>query len=108
MRIVTWLAPMLAAVGLLFNGVLGAFFLLVALNGASEARGGALLIAYLLLLLADLAFAVWASRWSMQKLSLRTRWPLWVQTSIAVVATLFVATAALSIGFLVIIAVGVG
>ena len=104
----TRLAPTLAVVGILLTGILGGFFLLVALNGVSGSRGGALLVAYLLLLLADAVFAFRASRWGLQKLSLRTQWPSWARVSVAVLATLFVATAALLIGFLVIIAVGVG
>lgn len=107
MRAAVWLTPALAVTGTLLMGGVGFFAMLVALNGVSEARATPLLVAYLLLLLVNLVFTVWASRQIRQRLGARTRWPHWVQASAALLATLLVAWAALLIGSLILLLVGV-
>ncbi|RIK30958.1 MAG: hypothetical protein DCC55_37020 [Chloroflexi bacterium] len=107
MRVAVWLVPSLAVASLLVVGSFGLLGLLVALNGVSEARGGPLVITYLVLLLATIVFALWASRWSFQRLTLRTTWSLWVRAPIAIIATVALATAILVTGFFVLVLLGV-
>lgn len=105
-RVVVWLIPALAVTGLLFVGFVGFVSLLVTLNGVNEARAMPLFIVYLVLLLADLIFVVWASRWIWQKTRARTDWPRWVQASVAAISALLAASVALLIGSLIILVVG--
>jgi EamA domain-containing membrane protein RarD len=107
MRTALWLVTSLSVISLLVIGSFGFLGMLVALNGVSEARGGPLVITYLVLLLALLVFVLWASRWSLQRLAKRTAWSLWVSAPLAIVATVALATAILAIGFFGLVLLGV-
>lgn len=107
MRVAVWLVPSLAVVSLLVIGGFGFLGLLVALNGVSEARGGPLIIVYLILFVATLIFASWASRQGLQRLTLRTNWSPWVSAPVAILATVALATAILTVGFFVLVLIGV-
>jgi hypothetical protein len=76
---------------MLVLGSFGFFLLLVGLNGVSEAIGGRLLAAYLIILLVATIFSVWASRWSVQTLASRSTWSLWVSAPLSIVATVLIA-----------------
>ncbi|HMN30386.1 MAG TPA: hypothetical protein PKE45_19705 [Caldilineaceae bacterium] len=107
MRIAVWLVPSIAVFSLLLVGSVGLFALLIALNGVSEARGGPLIVIYLVLLLVVTLFTLWASRWSLQRLSLRTNWPLWLRVPIALLAPVAVATVILFTALFALVMVGV-
>ncbi|MBX2999052.1 MAG: hypothetical protein KF893_11130 [Caldilineaceae bacterium] len=107
MRVAGWMVISLSVIGSLLVGMVGLFALLVAFNGVSEAKATPLLIAYLVLLLAVLGFTGWASRWSFQTLTWRTRWSSWVRGPLAVVAVLFLATLLLGIGLFVLVMLNV-
>lgn len=107
MHIAMWLVPSLAVTSLLLIGAFGFFGLLVALNGVSEARGGPLVITYLILLLATTVLTTWVSRWSLQKLTLRTTWSPWVRAPMAIVVAVALGTTILVISFLALVLIGV-
>jgi hypothetical protein len=75
--------------------------------GVSEARGGPLIITYIVLLLAMLVFTLWASRWGLHRLVQRTAWSLWVSAPLAIVGAVAVGTAVLTIGFFGLVLLGV-
>jgi hypothetical protein len=107
MRVASWLVISLSVIGTLLVGLVGLFALLVAFNGVSEVRATPLIIAYLVLLLAVLGIAGWASRRSFQTLTLRTCWSVWVQVPLAVAAVSFLSTVILGIGLTVLVMLGV-
>jgi hypothetical protein len=91
MRVALWLVPGITLASMLVLGSFGFFLLLVGLNGVSEAIGGRLLAAYLIILLVATIFSVWASRWSVQTLASRSTWSLWVSAPLSIVATVLIA-----------------
>jgi hypothetical protein len=107
MRKVDWLVPGLAAMSLLLVGVVGFFSLLLAFNGVSEDKATLPIIAYPLLLLAILVLTFRAGRWSLQSLSSRTTWSLWLRAPIAFLSAVTAATAVLIIVFFILLLIGV-
>jgi hypothetical protein len=95
-----WLVPGVAVAGLLAVGSVLFFGLLVALNGVSEATATRILVSFLVLLGATLIFTPWASRRTMQKLTLRTNWSHWVCAPLVAIPAVLVATAVLIFGAL--------
>jgi hypothetical protein len=93
MRVALWLVPGITLASMLVLGSFGFFILLVGLNGVSEAKGGRLLTAYLIVLLAATIFSIWASRWSVQTLTSQSNWSLWVSAPLSIVATVLIAAA---------------
>jgi hypothetical protein len=93
MRVALWLVPGITFASMLVLGSFGFFILLVGLNGVSEAKGGRLLTAYLIVLLAATIFSIWASRWSVQTLTSRSNWSLWVSAPLSIVAAVLIAAA---------------
>jgi membrane protease YdiL (CAAX protease family) len=103
-----WLVPGLSTVILLFVGTVVLFSLMVVLNGFSGTSGGIMLASFLVLLVATLFFAAWASRRSLQALVSRTNWPLWISSLLIIMATVVIASGILLLDLFVVIAVGHG
>ena len=93
MRVALWLVPGITLASMLVLGSFGFFILLVGLNGVSEAKGGRLLTAYLIVLLLATIFSIWASRWFVQTLTSRSNWSLWVSAPLCIVATVLITAA---------------
>jgi hypothetical protein len=92
MRRAIWIVPGLSGLILLLVGVILFFIMLVLLNGFSSDSGGKMLITYLIFLVVTLLGSIWASRWGVQALALRTNWPLWISGFVAITATVAIAT----------------
>jgi hypothetical protein len=85
-----WLVGGTTALLGLALGALLFFGLLIGLNGYSEAKGGAILLVYLVLLVAILGLVVWGSVAGVQ-VAARTGWSFWLLGPLAVLVALIVA-----------------
>jgi hypothetical protein len=85
-----WLVGGVVALLVLALGALLFFGLLLGLNGYSEAKGGAILLAYLGVIAVTLGLAIWGSVVGVQAVAARTGWSFWL------LGPLTVATAALA------------
>lgn len=104
-----WLILGLTASINLVIGAVGAFTLLIALNGFPEATGGAILLAYavlFMLMLIGAGVAQWAA---LKFITARPQWPLWLAGLALVIITPMAVGVALAVGVLVImLAFGAG
>jgi hypothetical protein len=86
-----WLVGGAVALLVLILGVVMLFGLLIGLNGYSEAKGGAILQAYLVLMVATLGLTVWGSVTGVQAAAARTGWSFWLLGPLAVAAAVLAA-----------------
>lgn len=103
MRATLWIVPGITLASLLAVGVAVFFFLLLGLNGVSEAKGGQALVAYLVLLLATLVAGAWGSHWSVRTLATQMNWSLWLAALISVVASVIIATVIIVVASMVVL-----
>jgi hypothetical protein len=86
-----WLVGGAVALLVLLLGVVMFFGLLIGLNGYSEAKGGAILLAYLVAMVAALVLTVWGSIIGVQVAAARTGWSFWLLGPLAVVGAVLAA-----------------
>lgn len=85
-----WLVGGVVALLVLALGGFMFFGLIIGLNGYSEAKGGAILLAYLVLLVATLGLTVWGSVVGLQAAA-RTGWSFWLLGPLTVAAAVLAA-----------------
>lgn len=93
-----WLVRGAVAALVLALGALLFFVLMLGLNGYSEAKGGAILLAYLGVVAATLGLSTWGSVAGVRAVAARTGWPLWLLGPLTVAATALVAFALMALG----------
>jgi hypothetical protein len=100
-----WLVGSVVALIVLAFGALMFFGLLIGLNGYSEAKGGAILGAYLVSLVATLGLTVWGSVAGVQAAAARTDWSFWLIGPLAVAAAVLVALVLMALCAFILLAV---
>lgn len=81
-----WLVGGAVALLVLVLGAVMFFGMLIGLNGYSEAKGGAILLAYLGVIVVTLGLAIWGSVAGVQAVAARTGWSFWLVGPLSVVA----------------------
>jgi hypothetical protein len=81
-----WLVGGAVALLVLVLGAVMFFGMLIGLNGYSEAKGGAILLTYLGVIVVTLGLAIWGSVAGVQAVAARTGWSFWLVGPLSVVA----------------------
>lgn len=98
-----WLVGGAIAALVLLLGVLLLFGLIIGLNGYSEAKGGAILLAYLVLFVVTLGLALWGGVAGVRVAAARTGWPFWLVGPLGVLAAVLAALGLLLLGTLILL-----